>query len=111
MEVKSFSAWSGGGYSKNYKKHGLISFTHGFNRVTDWPFLISNRFNGFRFPGTSCQYHLHKRVGSCFVEVSPDGLTHPLTQVVLTNQAGPLITRLKPGVNERECLCFDGRST
>jgi hypothetical protein len=36
--------------------------------------------------GGTCQYHLRKRVGSCFAEMSPDGLTHPLTQVVLTNQ-------------------------
>jgi hypothetical protein len=34
----------------------------------------------------SCQYHLRKRVCSCFATLSPDGLTHSLTQVVLTNQ-------------------------
>jgi hypothetical protein len=42
----------------------------------------------FGFAGQRCQYHLRKRAGSSFVEMSPDRLTHPLTQVVLTTQIG-----------------------
>ena len=64
----------------------FISFSPGFNRLINLPsewepfqrFLI--RWVEER------QYRLRKRVGSCFAEVSLYGLTHPLTQVVLTNQ-------------------------
>jgi hypothetical protein len=62
----------------------FVSFTPGFNRVTA-AYLISKTVSTvFGFAGRkSCQYHLRKRVGSYFAQLST--LTHPLTQVVLTN--------------------------
>jgi hypothetical protein len=62
----------GGQYIPNSDRNNyeFISFSPGFNRVIQ---------------GRACQYHLRKRVGSCFAEMLPNGLTHPLMQVVLTN--------------------------
>ena len=51
----------------------FISFSPGFNRVS----------RGY----LTYQYHLCKQVGLRFGEVPVDGLTHPLTQVVLTTPA------------------------
>jgi hypothetical protein len=63
-----------------------------------FPFILEP-FQRFRIRGQRCQYYLRKRVGSWFAKYR-QGLTHPLTQVVLTNQDERLITRLKPGENE-----------
>jgi hypothetical protein len=85
----------------------FISFSPGFNRVTEVPLDLPTVSTVSNWIGGTCQYHLRKRGGPCFAEMSPDGLTHPLTQVVLTNQQ-LLITRLKPGENEREALFRTG---